>query len=149
MISFLFIYGTTSGNTEMVVDWLAQILEKKGHQIQVQRAELSVPQDIMKGEICVFASPTYGHGLLQDDMMGFIKKLRGDTSLRGKSCAVIGLGQFKYDMEYHVEAAPLLEKAIEELGGKLILPSLRVSGPPVPHLNTYIKAWAEQLMKKL
>lgn len=148
MKSVLFIYGSTGGNTEMTAESIAEILRKKKYKAVVQRAELSHPEDLLKYDVCILASPTYGHGLLQKHMLDFVKKLEG-VDLKGKPCAVIGLGDPKYEAQYHLESAPILEKILTDHGGKLLLPALRISRTPVMHLKGLIPFWSAQLLVKL
>lgn len=148
MKSVLFIYGSTGGNTEMVVDNLAELLKTKKHKVIVQRAEMSNPKDLLKYDVVILASPTYGHGLLQDHMLTFTKKLK-EIDLKGKACAVIGVGDPKYEAQYHIESATTLEKVLSEQGGKLLLPALRISGSPVRHLNGFIPHWGKKILALL
>ncbi len=148
MKSILFIYGSTGGNTEMVVEFIASALKKKKFKVVIQRAEKSNPKDLLKYDMCVLASPTYGHGLLEGYMARFIKGLK-EIDLKGKSCAVIGLGDPKYEAQYHIESAPILEDALVKIGGKIILSALRVSGTPVMHLKGLIPFWTDKLLAVL
>jgi flavodoxin len=148
MKTVLFIYGSTSGNTEMVVESIAEFLEKKKFKTVTQRAEISNAKDILDYDVCILASPTYGHGLLEEHMAKFVKGMKG-ISLKGKPCAVIGLGDPKYEAQYHIESAPIMEKVLTDAGGKLVLPALRISMTPVMHLKGLIPNWAEQLLAKL
>jgi len=148
MKSVLFIYGTTGGNTEMVVESVADILHEKKFKVEIKRAELSSAKDLLKSDVCILASPTYGHGLLEGHMAKFVKGMK-DIDLKGKPCAVIGLGDPKYEAQYHIESAPILEKKLTDAGGKLLLPALRVSMTPVMHLKGLIPYWTKQLLASL
>lgn len=150
MASVHFFYGTTSGNTELVVDQIVRILEDKGHQTETKRIELARPEDLLKTKVLVLASPTYGHGLLQEEVASFLSQIKASgISLQGKPCAVIGLGELRYDAEHHIESAELLKQFVEEQGGRLLVPPLRVSRSPVLHLQGVIKTWAEDFIKIL
>jgi len=148
MKSILLIYGSTGGNTEMVAEYIAGILQKHNFKTKVQRAELSKASDMLDFDACILASPTYGHGLLEEYMAKFLKGLK-EIDLKGKLCAVIGLGDPKYEAQYHIESAPILEKKLSSAGGKIILPALRISRTPVMHLKGLIPNWTEQLITKL
>lgn len=132
----------------MAAESVAGLLEKKKHHVSVQRAEQTDPKELMKADFCILASPTYGHGHLQEYMAAFVVKMKG-IDLKGKPCAVIGLGDPKYNPEFHLEAAVLLEKAVEGANGKLVPPTLRMSSSPVKFLDTMIKKWAENLSKSI
>ncbi len=146
MKSIIFIYGSTGGNTEMAVEHVAGLLNKKGFKTTCQKAEQSNPKDLFKADICVLASPTYGHGLLEGYMAKFAKGLK-EIDLKGKPCAVIGLGDPKYEAQYHIESAPILENVLTKAGGDILLPALRISSTPVMHLKGLIPFWADKLIK--
>lgn len=145
MSSILIIFGSTGGNTELVTDKVAEILSTK-HSVKVQRAEQTKESDLAKYKYIIFASSTYGQGLMQEHMMKFMYYLK---SLKGKKCAAIGLGDPKYNIEYVVESAKTLETEIKEKGGELLTTALRIVKSPVPHLNTSVKDWATKLSKLL
>lgn len=145
MANVLFIYGSTSGNTEMVVRRVAEEVEKK-HKVDIQRAESADPKAMLKADFCVLASPTYGHGLMQYQMIAFTQKMK-ELNLSGRRCAVIGLGDDKYDMYYNVESATLLENMLSDMGVQLVHYGLRINKSPIPHLEGEIKEWAQELSK--
>lgn len=147
MASVLIIFGSTGGNTELVTDDVASVLNEKGHKVTVERAEKFDPKKIKTFKMIIFAGSTYGQGLLQGHMKAFLKK--NDFDLKDKKCAVIGLGDNKYNTEYVIESANILKKEIEERNGKLIIEPLRINKTPVPHLNKKIKKWAEKLSKNI
>lgn len=140
-MKILIIYGSVGGNTELAADQAALCLKLKGHSVKIQRAELSRPADLKMCDALIFASPTYGHGILQSDMAKFTGQLT-PACLKNKPCAVIGLGDPKYDAYYHIESADILELAVKNLGGKLIVPPLRISRSPVLFLDNLISKWA-------
>ena len=144
MAKTLIIFGSTGGNTELVADKVAQVLKNA----VVQRAEQTEIKDLEKYPVIIFASSTYGHGVLQKDFQPLYEKLK-KVSFAGKKMAVIGLGDFKYELYYHMESANILENLVKENGGELLMPPLRISKSPVPHLNSIVKKWAEKLAKKI
>lgn len=148
MTSILIIYASTGGSTEMVAETISEMLIQKKHKVILQRAEQSKSGDISKADVLILASPTYGHGVLQEMMEKFLQTL-GDVELKGKSCAVIGVGDPKYEPQYHIESATILEKFLTDHGGKLLLPALRISRSPVMHLKGLIPFWGKQLIDVL
>lgn len=147
MKSILFIYGSTGGNTEMAVKAVSSLFDRK-FKVKLCRAEVCDPNEMIKADVCVLASPTYGHGLLEDHMRAFLGKMKA-IDLKSKPCAVIGLGDPKYEAQYHIESAPILEKVLSDAGAVLVTPALRISGPPVMHLNGLIPFWTKQLLSKI
>lgn len=144
MSSVLIIYGTTGGNTEIVAEKVAEVLCQKKHEVELKRVEQSKPADMLDCDLCILASPTYGHGVLEEHFIPFQKALK-ETQLKGQQCAVIGLGDPKYDAQYHIESAVILEDAIKASGGTLVCPALKISRSPVPFLSTRVQKWAEEL----
>ena len=67
LAKILTIFGSTGGNTELVVDKVTEILESKGHQVDIRRAEESSYEDFKDHDLYLLASPTYGHGVLQHE----------------------------------------------------------------------------------
>ncbi|PIZ72055.1 flavodoxin [Candidatus Peregrinibacteria bacterium CG_4_10_14_0_2_um_filter_43_11] len=143
--SLIIIYGTTSGNTEMVVDKIAEMAKKAGHHVVAKRVESAKPEEMLEYDIAILASPTYGHGELQEDFIPFWRGM-GEVDLKGKKCAVVGLGDPKYELHYHLESAPILEEAIQKSGGQILLPALKISGTPVRHLEGLIPNWTEKFI---
>ena len=144
MSSVLIIFGSTGGNTELVCDKVAEVLETTGHKVKIKRAELANVSDIGEHDTVIFASSTYGQGLLQDYIEPLYFEIK-KTGLKGKKCAVIGLGDNKYSIEYVVEAARILENMVKDAGGELIIPTLRINKTPVTQLNTSVNDWAQKL----
>lgn len=147
MASVLIIFGSTGGNTELVADKVASVLIDKRQKVTVERAERLDVKKIRKFKVCIFAGSTYGQGLLQEDIKALFSK--HDFSLKRRKCAVIGLGDNKYNVEYVIEAANILEEKIKERNGKLIIGSLRINKTPVTHLDKSIEKWAEELSKNI
>ena len=132
----------------MTAEAVADILIKKKFKVDVKRAELISAKELLDYDFCILASPTYGHGSLEGYMTRFVKGLK-EIDLKGKPCAVIGLGDPKYEQQYHIESAPILEKKLTDAGGKLLLPALRISMTPVMHLKGFIPHWSQQLIAEI
>ena len=147
MASIIIIFGSTSGNTELVCHAVSEVLTAKGHQVTIQRAEHSEPKDITPHDLAILAASTYGHGILQDHMIPFMKKFR-QHNWKGQDFAVIGLGDDKYDADYNIESAHIIEKDIYESSGHAIHQSLRINKSPIGQMNK-VKDWTKELNKKI
>lgn len=148
MAKIKIIYGSTSGNTELVSDKVAQVLGAAGHVVTTQRVERSSSEDIAGNDLTILASSTYGHGVLQEHFEQHGQRLLGGD-LTGQRFAVIGLGDPKYDSEYNIESAAILEKMVLDHGGELVCDSLRVNRNPIPKLAKNVTAWATALATTL
>lgn len=151
MAKILIIYGSTGGNTEFTVERVAQLLEEKSHDVDLRRVERYQYADLMKvvnkADFLVLASPTYGHGQLQEDMIPFVRKLRNED-LKGKLYAVIGLGDPKYDDHYHIESTFILEELLNGCGATKMHYALRISRSPMLQVNNLIPKWADKMAEK-
>lgn len=142
------IYGSTGGNTRRVCDKVSQILTDHGHNVTLLPADTSVPAELTSADYTILASPTYGHGQLEAHMLRYWWPQVQDVDLAGQKCAVIGLGDDKYDNDYTIESAAILEEYVCTHNGKLIIPALRINKSPIPVLATKVEKWAEDLVKK-
>ena len=138
------IYGSGSGNTEMVCRKVAEVLEVRGHKVELFNVKVCGPQDVGRADLYIWGSPTYGHGQIESFMGRFMRGC-GEWELKGVRCAVIGLGDMKYDSDYLIESAVILEEFLVEKGAELVCKSLKIAKSPVPRLETNVKKWAEEI----
>lgn len=148
MSKILIIYGSTGGNTEIVAEAVRDILKENGLEASSMRVETTDIADLTKHDCYILAASTYGHGILQDHFIAFAEQLK-ETPLSGKKFAIIGLGDSKYDAEYNVESAPILENIVRTQGGELLLHALRINKSPIPKLKTDVTEWALTLARIL
>jgi flavodoxin len=148
MKTIIIIYGSSGGNTEIVCQKVAEVLQSSELNVILKRVENCTPQDIFKGDLCILAAPTYEHGIILDHFLPFLKELK-QTDLKGHQMAVIALGDTKYDMHYHLESANTLVAAIKESKGSTFHHPLRISGLPFPHLDGRITKWAQEISSKI
>mgnify|MGYP000885776917 CR=1 FL=1 len=142
------IYGTTGGNTDLVCKTVADYLEKAGHEVTLKRAEISTPEDLISHDLLILACPTYGHGELEPHYLQLHNRIQ-DLDLAGQNCAVIALGDHKYDDDYRLESSGILLSYVATHGGKLLGPPMVINKSPVPHLQTTVKDWTDTLSTQL
>lgn len=144
MANILLVYGSTTGNTEMAAEQIAENLS--AHQVEMQDVADTAPEDLEGAEVLILGSSTWDDGLLQQDFRDFAENLSVDLS--GKKVAVFGLGDSNYPD--FCEAATILEKKVAELGGQLMIEPLRVDGFPDEAENEdKINQWSEELGQAL
>ena len=124
----LIIYGTTSGNTEYVVERIQEGLQDRGMQVTLERVEVAQPEDAKNYDLLILACPTYNVGRLQEYFEPFYEKLV-KADLKDLPAAVVALGMSK-DYDIYAEAADYLETGLQKAGAKQILPTLRIDGMP-------------------
>jgi len=141
------IYGTTGGNTQIVCQKAQEELETLGHKVSLLRCELAKAEDLQIGDVLILASPTYGHGVLEMHFAKFLSTA-DNIDLSGKKCAVIALGDPKYDLDYFLESEKILANFIETHGGVIATPPLKIAKSPLLSLEKHIQRWAEKLCEQ-
>jgi flavodoxin len=141
------IFTSTGGNTELVIDQVCEVLSAKGHVTSRQRAEVCEVDALEKGDVLLFAAPTYGVGEIHYHFDQLLKAMKG-FDLKGKKCGIVSLGDIKYHPEYHNEGANVLTVAIKEAKGEVVGRPMRLNGSPVGQMEKVVE-WAEKWSEEL
>jgi flavodoxin len=80
-------------------------------------------------------------------MEKFLFKHNKDFDLHLKSCAAIGLGDNKYDNEYNMESANILDNYITTHNGNICIEPLKINKSPLPHLYNNVETWVQHFIK--
>jgi flavodoxin len=148
MIKTLTIYSTVGGNTELVVKKVRSLLLEKNIANQIQRVDTTLPEEILKYDLVIIASPTYNQGTLEDHFKPFIKAWKSvDTS--GKCFAAIGLGTPKFYPEYLTEATSIIEDLIRKNNGTVLIPGLRIGANPLKFIDTLVPRWVDKVVEAI
>lgn len=142
------IYGTTGGNTLLVCQKLQTFFLEKKQKTILKNCEDCTKEDLYNNDLLILASPTYGHGLLEPNFQKFFLKIQ-EEDLKQQKCAVITLGDPKYDIDYFLESGQILSKYIESHNGILITDSLKIAKNPMTYLNSWIEKWGQTIIDKL
>lgn len=122
MDNIAILYGPTGGNTEKAARLVAKAFGE-GNTVLIPVREVQ-ESDIMKYSRIVFGGPTVGTHTWSDpnqknDWDFFLTKLY-KMNLKGKSCAVFGLGdQVSYSFKFVDDIGAIADRVIES-GGKLV-----------------------------
>jgi flavodoxin len=148
----IIVYASNSGSTFLVGEIIAHILGRK-HQVVMQKAAATSPNDLLQYDIAIFGSPSWsasglGEGFPQETMIAFIKSCVG-LDLSGKKCAAFGCGDSSYTL--FCGAVNQLEKFIVDLKGSRLTNSLRIDGYffDLPKNIALAKKWAQTLLSKI
>ncbi|MEI6886641.1 MAG: flavodoxin family protein [bacterium] len=146
MGKIIFVYGTTSGNTEWVVKSVSDAMKEAGNEITLQRVEGVKIDELNNYDLIVLASPTYGEGHLQEYFEPFYKDFV-TKQFTNKKFASIALGDSKnYDV--FCGAADILDEGIKKVGGVQIMPTLRIDGMVFGREEEW-KTWGKTLASVL
>ncbi len=144
----LIIYGTTTGNTEMIAEAIKQELDAAGFETGVREVtaasveDLSGPQDVL-----LLGCPAYGDDEveLQEDFADFYVKLDG-CELDGANFAVFAPGDSSYT--HFCGSVDMLEEKMESMGGHKVAAGLKIDGDPSDE-NAAITGWAREIASRL
>lgn len=134
-MNVLIAYGSNSGGTMVASEMVGAIFAERGHQVTLKRAHTVDPQELRRYEFVILGSCTWLHyegttileGQLQEHMLAFRQKLiEQNTILPGHPFAVFGLGDESYTET--CAAADKLVDIVNDVGGQLVGPPLRITG---------------------
>lgn len=145
MTNIKIVYGTVGGNTELVCEKVAEVLQAGGNSVELLEAKLADPVEAASGDLLILACPTYGIGELEHFFEVFLGRLAA-VDLKGKKCAIIGLGDPKYDKDYHLESARIIMEFLQKKEAKILHMPLRISKNPLTLIPTgFVDRWAEKV----
>ena len=123
----LILYGTLTGNTEMVANKIGELLTAAGKEVELKNVNEASSEDIAAVENClIVASSTWDDGLPCADMVAFLEENPELPSLTGKKLAFFGCGDSNYVK--FCGAVDTLEEKFTQLGGQKISDSLKIDG---------------------
>jgi flavodoxin short chain len=126
----LIVYGSSTGNTETVAEWIEEVLREGGLDVTVKDAAQADAEDLAYGyDWVLLGSSTWGDEEieLQDDFVPLFDDL-DQAGLKGRSVTVFGCGSTDYT--FFCGAVDAIESRAEELGAKILGDSLKVDGDP-------------------
>jgi flavodoxin I len=144
MSKVLIIYGSTTGNTEMVAEQVTDLLKKDGVEVTMKSVVDATVAELGNGyDLTVLGSSTWGDDDIefQEDFALFYDDL-DKAELNDKKVALFGCGDSSY--EHFCGAVDLLEEKMDVLGGKLVGEPLRIDGDPEDS-SSDIEDWAAEI----
>ena len=145
MSKALVVYGSTTGNTEMVANQIGDNLLKKGHEVTIKNVTEANVEELGNGyDITLLGSSTWGEDEIefQEDFEPFFEEMEGKADLKGKKVALFGCGDTDY--EYFCGAVDKLEELMEKLGAYVVNMALRIDGDP-DDSGKDIDEWADEI----
>ncbi|MFM9591779.1 flavodoxin domain-containing protein [Streptomyces scabiei] len=142
------LFGTESGNAEMVADDIAAAFGGQGFEtVTTELTDVEV-SDLATMEIAVFVSSTYGEGGLPETAAPFYDALVAQRpDLTGVRFAAFGLGDSIY--ETFNNAIDTLRGALLQLGAEQIGPTAKHDAASTTPATELADAWARDLLNLL
>ena len=138
------IFGSTTGNTEIVARWVKQALVDKDVQAELWNAADINVDDMITYEMIIFGSSTWGQGEIQDDFISIYGGL-SEKQIGEKRVAVFGCGDKDMFPDNFCQAVDMIEGKARECGARIIAESFKIDGD-VDAYESDIKKWACSLI---
>ena len=137
------IFGSTTGNTEIVADQIAENMP--GYTVEVVYVtDAKDDAAVQAADLVVYGCSTMGLGELQEDFIPYYENRMTPALLKGKNVAVFGLGDKENYEDYFCWAADSLAKKVQACGANLVCDPLKVDGEPDDN-RAAVAAWAQAL----
>jgi len=141
------VYASTSGNTEFVMDKVADVWRKMGREVFLHRSEKTDINILTKNKFFLLATSTWDNGKINpffDRLLSEMEKL----DFSDKSAAFIGLGDRRYESHYFCTGMTLLKEVWEKSNGKSVGVALTIGREPFDEIiDKLVRDWAEKTLK--
>ena len=142
------IYASTSGNVELVMETISDVLQSKGLHTTLSRAERTAPEVITLNDTFILGTSTWEHGKLNPFFAKMYEAMK-TIGCRGKQAAFVGLGDRRYEPVLFCEGMEQVRRLWLHQGGKEIGERLRIQGEPYGQLEKIVKPWAEGIVQQM
>jgi flavodoxin I len=136
------IYASTSGNVEVVMETIGEVLRHRGINVMLSRAEKTPAEVLMGHTTFIFGTSTWEHGRLNPYFETVYKQIQ-TMDCQGKRAAFVGLGDRRYEPVLFCEGMEQVRAAWLKQGGQEIGSPLKIQGEPYDQLEIAVKPWAE------
>ena len=147
MAKVILVYGSTTGNTEVLSEHVAAGLKQAGADVTVKNVTDAGVDELIDYDAIVFGCSTWGDGELQEDFIDFHDEMDG-ILLEGKKAAVFGPGDSDGYPDTFCDAVDILEGRLENCGTVIVAESFKVDGDVEPAFED-AEAWASKVAEAL
>lgn len=142
------IYASTTGNTEAVMEKIAEVLNEAGFQTELHRSESTDISILNDNDMFILGTSTWGHGVINPFFDELLEAI-GQADLTGKQAAFVGLGDKQYEPVYFNKGVEILKETFTKAGGTEIYQTLIIDGDPFAILDNKIPYWTQKLITAL
>ncbi len=144
MKKILIVYGSTTGNTEMVANWIKDALEASGEQADLFNATEIEPEVVSDYSLIILGSSTWGTGEIQDDFAEFYDAMSYEH-FKGKKVTVFGCGDSDMFPDYFCQAVDTIAEKAIVCGADVALEVLKIDGD-IDSYKSDVEEWAKRLV---
>ncbi|MBN1916000.1 flavodoxin family protein [Candidatus Dojkabacteria bacterium] len=135
------VYASTSGNVEVVVEKVSEVLTEKGIVNRLHRSEQTSIDLIRNNSLFVLATSTWEHGEINPFFNKLLAKIKKEDLSR-KNAAFIGLGDMRYEPILFNQGIKILKDVWMDKGGGILHELLLINGEPYGILDSRVSKWA-------
>lgn len=143
MARALIIFGSTTGNTEMVAERIGGVLVDKGFETTIRSVVDTRFGEEASYDLVLYGCSTWGGtgAELQDDFIDYYEKM-DKIPLAGKKVGVFGCGDSSYTL--FCGAVDVIEEKVRKVGGSMVVDGLKIDGEP-DEFDVEITSWANSV----
>lgn len=142
------VFATITGNNEDIADIIAENLEDKGIDVQVDEISQADVSDFEDADLCIVCPYTYDEGNLPDEGMDFFEDLK-EVDLTNKIYGVAGSGDTFYG-EYYCTAVDEFSRVLREAGAIQGTKDVKINlSPDTDEDIATLDTFADELVSKL
>lgn len=140
------IYASTGGNTQHVMERVAEYWREQGVTTHLHRAEQTDISTIENSQYFVFATSTWDHGTINPFFDKLLAQMK-ESDFSGKIASFIGLGDRRYEKHYFCTGMLVLKKVWEDQNGTAVgVPMMIGREPFEDRIEEMVKKWAEDTL---
>jgi len=139
----LLLYGSTTGNTEVLAEEAAKGLRSVGFEVDVRNVRGADAEEMLGFDLVVLGCSTWDDGELQEDFVPFSQGMSA-VDLSGCCAAVFGPGERSFGEQWFCRAVDTLIALLKEAGAEVLDEGLRIDGDIDPHLES-AHDWAAEI----
>jgi len=143
MTSAKIIYGSLTGNTEVIADIVCEALENLNIEVDIDECTQIDAEEFKEADICIIAAYTYDEGTIPEEMLDLYEDLL-QLDLQGKVFGVCGSGDTFY--ENYATAVDSFEEAFLTTGAKKGAEKIKVDLAAEEEDIQQLKAFASELV---
>jgi flavodoxin short chain len=114
MLQVTIVYASLTGNTEEIVEYVADLLEEREVVVTLVDCEEYEGTEFIHADICIVGTYTYGEGELPEEIIPVYESI-AELDLTGKIFGVCGSGDTLYE-EFYCQSIDDFEKVFEQSG---------------------------------
>lgn len=142
------IYASTSGNVEVVVEKIAELVSAAGIQIELHRAEQTPIEIFDHNDTFILATSTWDHGHINPFFQRLYNAMK-EHDFTGKKATFVGLGDIRYEHVMFNGGIKKLHKVWLSRGGTEVHRQLLINGEPYHILDTTVTTWTKDFIEAL